>query len=129
MGGALAALDAGYQVREIQEAAYKHQMMVESGQKAIIGVNQFVTDNPPVSSSLRIDPAQTQAQIARLQEVRAKRDSNRAQKALKELDRVARSTENTVPALMEAAEAYCTIGEICDTFRAVFGEQGHTAAI
>jgi methylmalonyl-CoA mutase N-terminal domain/subunit len=129
MGGALAALDAGYQVSEIQEAAYRHQLAVESGQKTIVGVNQFVTEQPAVTNVLRIDPAQTQAQIARLQEVRAKRDKNRVEKSLKELDGVARSTENTVPAIMECVESYATIGEICDTFRAVFGEQGHRAVI
>ena len=88
-----------------------------------------MTDQPSVTSVLRIDPAQAQAQIARLQEVRSKRDSNRASKALAELDKVARSTENTVPAIMEAAEAYCTIGEICDTFRSVFGEMEHKASV
>ena len=129
MGGALAALDAGYQVREIQDAAYKHQQLVESGKRPIVGVNQFVMESPPLTSILRIDPAQTNQQVTRLQELRSKRDQNRAQKALKELDRVAKSDENTIPAIMECVESYCTTGEICDTFRSNFGEMEHKASV
>ena len=130
MGGALAALDAGFQIREIHDAAYKHQGFVESGERVVVGVNQFINEQAPDSGNiLRIDPAQTKAQVDRLQDVRKTRDQNRAQKALENLEKVAKSDENTIPAIMECVESYCTIGEICDTFRTNFGEMEHKAGI
>ena len=129
MGGALSGLEQGYQMREITEAAYKHQRDVEEKKRTIVGVNSFVTEQPPVDNILRIDPEQTRNQVERLRETRDKRDQNRAQKALRELEAVARSTENTVPVILECVEAYCTTGEIADTFRTVFGEQEHQAAV
>jgi len=122
MGGALSALEQGFQVREIQEAAYRHQMAVERGEKVIVGVNKFVTEQPYTERILRIDPEAVERQLERLRRVRAERDHGAVQKALARLEEVARSDENTVPAILECVEAYCTLGEICDVFRRVFGE-------
>ena len=125
MGGALAGLERGYQQMEITEAAVKHQRLVEANNKTVVGVNRFATDYEPIKGILRIDPEQTRRQVERVQEVRAKRDQQKAFDALRELKSVALSDHNTVPAILGCVEAYCTIGEIADTFRSVFGENQH----
>jgi methylmalonyl-CoA mutase N-terminal domain/subunit len=129
LGGALAALERGYQMGEISQAAYKHQRLVEEEERVIVGVNRFATEPPPVEGILRIDPALARRQVERLREVRAQRDSARAQRSLAELEAAARSDANTVPAVLDCVEAYCTTGEIADTLRGVFGEQEHMAGV
>ena len=129
LGGALSALEQGYQMKEISDAAYKHQRDVEEHKRTIVGVNSFITHQPPVDNILRIDPQQTQAQLDRLREVRAKRDASQAKKALSELQELVNSEENTVPGILQCVEAYCTTGEIADTLRSVFGEQEHQAGL
>ena len=129
LGGALNALEQGYQMKEISDAAYKHQRDVEEHKRTIVGVNSFITHQPPVDNILRIDPKQTQTQLDRLREVRAKRDANRAKKTLVELQEVVNSEQNTVPAILQCVEAYCTTGEIADILRSVFGEQEHQAGL
>jgi len=125
MGGALAGLERGYQQTEITEAALKHQRLVEAKDKTVVGVNRFAVDYEPIKGILRIDPDQTRRQIERVQEVRAKRDPQKALNALNELKSVALSDENTVPSILLCVEAYCTTGEIADTLRSVFGEHQH----
>ena len=127
MGGGLAALERGYQQREITGAAVKHQRLVEEHQRTIVGVNRFAAEQPAVEGILRIDPNETRRQVDRVREVRARRDADRARKALDELQAVARSDDNTVPAILACVEAYCTTGEIADTLRSVFGEHRHDA--
>ncbi len=128
IGGAIAALERGYQVREIHEAAYRHQREVESGERVIVGVNRYVGDTPPLSGLLRVDPELTRRQIEGLQRLRRERDTLAVKRALQRLEEVARCDENSVPAILECVEAYCTLGEICDVFRSVFGEQGEFTA-
>ena len=122
MDGALAALEQGYQIREIHESAYKHQQEVEADKRIIVGVNRYQSPTPP-TKVLEIDPEQARIQVARTQQVRRERDDEHVQATLRRLDDVARDTENTVPTILECVEAYATIGEICDVFRGVFGEQ------
>jgi len=95
---------------------------VEEGRAVIVGVNRFTVEEPPLKDILRISPEAVRRQIERLQEVRRRRDSARVQRLLARLEEVARSEENTMPVILECVEAYCTIGEICDVFRKVFGE-------
>ncbi len=128
MGGSVAALERGYQMREIHESAYRHQRLVESGDRTIVGVNRYETQEPPVRGLLRVDEEAARRQIARLERVRQQRDSAASKAALTRLEAVARSDDNTVPAILECVEAYCTLGEICDVFRGVFGEQREFAA-
>ncbi len=129
MGGGLAALERGYQQREITGAAVKHQRLVEEEERTIVGVNRFAAEQPAVKGILRIDPKETSRQVERVLEVRARRDGARARKALDELEAVARSEDNTVPAILACVEAYCTTGEIADTLRSVFGEHRHEAIV
>ncbi len=128
MGGAVAAIEDGFQVREIGDAAYRHRQEVESGDRVIVGVNRYNTEEPPVEGLMRVDEEAARQQIARLERLRRERDGGAAQAALARLEGVARSEANTVPAILECVEAYCTLGEISGVLRTVFGEQEELAA-
>ena len=128
LGGAVAGIEQGFQVREIGEAAYQHRQEVESGASTIVGVNRFVTDDPPVEGLLRVDDAAAQSQIKRLKRVRKERDGGQVKATLARLEDVAKDTGNTVPAILECVESYCTLGEICQVFRNVFGQQEEIVA-
>ncbi|MCI0824664.1 MAG: methylmalonyl-CoA mutase, partial [Chloroflexi bacterium] len=91
-------------------------------------VNRFVTDSPPIEHLTRVDPEAAQHQIQRLKRLRKERDDVQVNKALARLSDVAKDTVNTVPAILECVESYCTLGEICQVFRDVFGEQEQLAA-
>jgi len=123
LGGAVAAIEKGFQQREIQESSYKYQKEIESGQRVVIGVNKFASTQPEVTGLQRIDPEQIKRQLARVAEVKRSRDQTKANAALANLERVARGTGNTMPTVLECVEAYATLGEICGVFRRVFGEQ------
>ena len=128
MGGAVAAIEDGFQMREIGDAAYNHRQEVESGDRIIVGVNRYDTDEPPVEGLMRVNEEAARQQVARLERLRGQRDGGAAQAALSRLEAVARSEANTVPAILECVEAYCTLGEISGVLRTVFGEQEEMAA-
>ena len=123
MGGAIAALETGFQSREIHEAAYKLQREIESEKRVVVGVNRYATEQPPVPGLLKVDPELTRQQIEQLQQLRRDRDAGAVSKSLTRLKEVAQSDENTVPAILECVESYCTLGEISNVFRDIFGEQ------
>ena len=127
LGGAVRAIDQGYQQREIGDAAYKLQLEIENAQRTVVGVNAFQTPDEQPIETLRIDPEERSRQIARLERVRASRDGGRVGEALTHLERVVRSSENTMPAILACVEAYCTTGEICDVLRGIFGVQRELA--
>ena len=129
MGGAVSAIEQGFQVMEIGQAAYQHQQEVDSGKKVVVGVNQYATESPPLDNLLRVDADAAQQQVARLQRLRQERDGSQAQAALSRLETVAKGDDNTVPAILECVESYCTLGEISQVFRSVFGEQPVMAGI
>ncbi len=123
MGGAVAALETGYQAWEIHESAYKLQREIEEEERIVVGVNRYQGPAPPIGELQGIDPEETRRQIARVKRVREERDGAATSAALGRLKDVARGTENTVPAILDCVEAYATVGEIADVFRGVFGEQ------
>ncbi len=127
LGGAVAAIEQGFQVREIGEAAYRHQRGVDAEERVIVGVNRYVTDTAEVPELTRVDPAAAGEQVERLQRLRRERDAAQATASLERLAQVARSDDNTVPAILECVESYCTLGEICQVFREIFGEQQQMA--
>ena len=129
MGGAVNAIEQGYQVMEIGESAYRHQQEVDSGSRTVVGVNRYVTDTPPMDNLLRVDAEAARQQIARLTRLRNERDGAQAAAALSRLEDVARGDANTVPAILECVESYCSLGEICQVFRNVFGEQQGVAGL
>jgi len=122
LGGMLRAIEAGFVQGEIQKAAYNSQRAVESKEQIVVGVNQFVSDQDRSIPLLRINEEIERSQIARVKALRAKRDSAKTQSELAELARRAATTENLLPAILAAVEAYATVGEISDTLRHVFGE-------
>ena len=123
LGGAVAAIEQGFQQREIQDASYKYQKMIEEGKQVIIGVNKFVSGYPKITNMLRVNPEVERKQKERLAQVKRERDNAKVEQTLKRLEDIARSNENTMPAFLECVEAYATVGEMSDTLRKVFGTQ------
>ena len=122
-GGAVAAIEQGYQVREIGESAYRHQREVDAGERTVVGVNRYVSDTPPIGNLLRVDPEVARQQSDRLARLKHDRDNAQVKASLARLEEAARTNDNTVPTTLECVENYCTLGEICQVFRDVFGEQ------
>ena len=123
MGGAVQAVQQGYQRREIDDSAYHHLRAVESGERTVVGVNAYENTEPPLLHAQQVEPQRTSSQVDRLRRVRAERDTAQAKQALRRLEDAARSPSATImPSILECAEAYATLGEICDTLRGVFGE-------
>ena len=129
MGGAVASLEQGFQMGEIHQAAFQHQMEVEAGRRTIVGVNKYQSEDAPTGGLLKVDEEAARQQTERLARVRRERDGAAASASLARLEEVARSDENTVEAILECVESYCTLGEICDVFRRVFGEQREMAGV
>ena len=123
MGGALGALDSGFQISEIHESAYDYQRQVERGDRIVVGVNRYQSPTPPIEQLQTIDPAQTQRQLDRLARVKRDRDDSAMNASLQNLENIARGTDNTMPAILACVEAYATLGEISDVLRGVFGVQ------
>jgi methylmalonyl-CoA mutase N-terminal domain/subunit len=123
MGGALKAIQMGFQQREIQENSYRVQMQIDHHKRIAVGVNEFTTDEEVQPDILRVREEVVRRQVERLQRVRAERDDARVQHLLKLLDEAARSDAKLMPLFIECAESYVTLGEICDVLRGVFGEQ------
>jgi methylmalonyl-CoA mutase N-terminal domain/subunit len=125
MGGMIEAVEAGFPQKEIHESAYQYQRAVERGEKVIVGVNayQMNTDELGEPNILQIDDSVAKLQEERLARLRAKRDNAAARRALDELRRGAEDPNaNTMPLLIDCARADCTLGEMCDALRPVFGE-------
>jgi len=123
LGGALAAIGKGFQQREIQESSYRYQKDIEEENRVIVGVNGFVSPYPKIEGLVRVNPDEARKQVERLNEAKRERNSSDVASALKNLKRVAESSENTMPAFIRCVETYATVGEICDTLREVFGVQ------
>jgi methylmalonyl-CoA mutase, N-terminal domain len=122
MGGMLPAIESGYVQQEIQKSAYDYQQAVERGDQVVVGVNRFQAEHETPIPTLRIDSEIERSQVARTQSLRAKRDAARTQSALAEVERCARTTENLMPVILDAVEAFATVGEISDALRRAFGE-------
>ena len=122
LGGALQAIESGFVNREIQEAAYRYQQAVESGEQIVVGVNAFTTEEGAPVERLRVDPAIEARQRERLARLRATRDNERVSALRSRLADAARGTENLMPLFIECVENDVTLGEICGTLREVFGE-------
>src|SRR5438067_6292063 len=122
MGGALAAVERGFQSQEIHRAAYEWERQVNAGERVVVGVNAFVEAGPAAAEVLRVDDELGCRQAERLRELRARRDAAGAAAALAALREAAVGTTNLVDPIVGAVEAECTVGEICGVLRAVFGQ-------
>jgi methylmalonyl-CoA mutase N-terminal domain/subunit len=124
MGGTLAAIEGGFQQRQIQESAYRVQQAIERGDQVVVGVNQFRDDaaQSVAPAIQRIDPEGELRQIERVRRVRAERDPVAWERCLGRLEEYAQGEENLMPALIEAVKAHATVGEISDRLRTAWGE-------
>jgi len=122
----VAAIENGYIRSQIQDSAFDYQRQVESGGRIIVGVNRFQmgTGEPGQAAipTFRLDSRIEQGQIDRLREVRAGRDKSAVEDRLQRLKNTAHGSSNLMPAILDAAEHYATVGEISDAMRSIFGE-------
>jgi methylmalonyl-CoA mutase N-terminal domain/subunit len=121
LGGAVAAVEQGFVQGEIEQAAFRYQQDVERGERVIVGVNQFADADAEPIELHRLDPEAERRQLERTARVRAERNAEAASRALEDVRRVARGTENLLPPMREALRARCTVGEICEALREEFG--------
>jgi methylmalonyl-CoA mutase N-terminal domain/subunit len=121
LGGAVAAIEAGFVQHEIEDAAFRYAQQVESGERVIVGVNEFAERDDEQIELQRIDPAIERRQRERTARVRAERDASAAARALADVRQVAEGDGNLLVPMREALRARCTVGEICGELRAVFG--------
>jgi methylmalonyl-CoA mutase N-terminal domain/subunit len=122
VGGAVAAIEAGYQTDEIEQAAYEYTKSIDDGERVIVGVNRFTVDDDPVPEVFPIDPALQLAQVERVRRVRETRDQDAVTAALDDVRAAARGTQNLLYPMRTALAARATLGEVSDALRDVFGE-------
>jgi methylmalonyl-CoA mutase N-terminal domain/subunit len=122
MGGSVKAIEAGFIQNEIAEAAYEAQKRIEHCDDIVVGVNRFQIEEPPFKDILKVDDSLRAKQIARLESTKASRDAGAVRAALEAIGEAANGSDNLMPRIIAAVEAYATIGEISDTLRAVWGE-------
>jgi methylmalonyl-CoA mutase N-terminal domain/subunit len=126
-GGAIAAMEKGYYLREMAEGMYRYQREVESGQRTMIGVNKLVVEKEVPIKLFTGDPEAERRQVERLNKVRKERDPSDVEKSLEKIRKIAESKAagrngNIVPAMIEAVKAHATVGEIFGLLREIFGE-------
>jgi methylmalonyl-CoA mutase N-terminal domain/subunit len=121
MGGSVSAIEQGFIQDEIAASAYDYQRAIEDDRKWIVGVNKFQIEEPAHPPVFKVDDSIRQIQIQKLIELKSNRDNDKVQLALQEIKRRANSGENLMPAVIEAVELKCTLGEIADELRTVFG--------
>ena len=129
LGGVIPAIERGFFQREIAEAAYRYQREIESGERIIVGLNDFVIDEHLTIPILEMDVKGEKRHLERLNRVRRERSAVDVAQKLEELKRAAQGTENLMPYILETVRSYATLGEICDVFREVFGEYKPTEVL
>ncbi len=121
LGGAAAAIEAGYYQREIHRAAWQMQRAIESGSRVVVGVNKYRVDAPAAEATFRVSDEVQRAQTERVRAVRARRQAGVATDALASLVRAANGRENLFPRVLHCVESDVTLGEICTALEGVFG--------
>jgi methylmalonyl-CoA mutase N-terminal domain/subunit len=121
-GGAVAAIEQGYMQDEIAGSAYKYQQHIESGEKKIVGVNCFTSDEEPLKEVFSVSDSIRAEQMKKLEIVKSRRDAAKVEECLKNLATAASDGTNLMPHILNACEAYVSLGEIADVFRNIFGE-------
>lgn len=129
LGGTLRAIEQGYIQQEIQNAAYDFQQGVDRQENIVVGVNRFQTEGEKTVPVLRIDEALETRQVERLRAMRQRRDKSAWESAIGKVEEAARNGSNLMPHIIHAVESYCTVGEISDALRKVFGEYQETVVI
>ncbi len=129
MGGALAAVERGFQAQEIHENAFRIQRDIEAHRKIVVGVNEFVDEDMPQKGLHEHDVTLGERRKVELARLRAGRDGGRVDAALRRIEDAARGDDNLIPLFVDAVEQYATLGEICRSLRSVWGEQRETMAL
>jgi methylmalonyl-CoA mutase N-terminal domain/subunit len=129
IGGVIPAIEAGFFQKEIADAAFRYQQELEQKRRLMVGVNEFTVDDEPPIEILRIDPRLESEQIARVRDVRAKRDQAKCANSLERMRKAAAGTDNLMPYILDAVRAYATEGEIMQTLIEVFGTYTETAVV
>ena len=129
LGGTLRAIEKGYVQQEIQNAAYDFQQSVDRLEQVVVGVNRFQTEGDKTPQIQRIDENLERRQVERLRALRARRDKAACQSAIRAIEDAARNGDNLMPRIIQAVESYCTVGEISDAMRRVFGEYQETVVV
>ncbi len=123
LGGSVRAIEVGFMQGEIEQAAYTYQRALEEERAIVVGVNRFTLEHEEHPTLLRVDPEVGKRQAAKLTALRQRRDNERVQQVLTALERGAAGSDNLMPLIIDAVEAYATLGEVSDAMRRVFGEQ------
>ncbi len=121
LGGAVAAIEAGYMQEEIERAAFEWTKAVDDGSKVIVGVNRFTEPEAEPAEVLTVDPELERRQAQRVRDLRARRDQDAVRAALEDVRAAARGTQNLLPPMREALRRYATLGEVSDVLRDEFG--------
>jgi methylmalonyl-CoA mutase N-terminal domain/subunit len=129
MGGAVAAIERGFQKNEIEQAAYRNSQEIEAGSRVIVGVNKFVTPADERYEPLRVDPAIEEEQAKRLTTLRADRSAADVTRALDELRRAGEGPDNVLYPMLTALRARATVGEVCNALREIWGTYTPAASI
>ena len=122
IGGSVTAIEEGFMQNEIARSAYEYQRQIETGDKIIVGVNKFKSADNMVVPGFKINDSIRQVQCDKLKLLKAKRDNNKVKECLLLINKAALGTTNLMPLVVDAVENYCTLGEISDELRKVFGE-------
>ena len=125
----VAAIEAGFPQREIQNAAYQAQLATDRREQEVVGVNVHTEGDSPPTDLLRVDPRIEQEQIARLQAIRSRRDAGAVRERLDALQQGAAGDDNLMPLIVDAVRASCSLGEVADSLRSVFGEYRESVVI
>lgn len=123
MGGSVTAIEQGFIQKEIARSAYEYQQKIENKEKIVVGLNRFQSEQQNTIPTFRVDDAIREHQIEKLRILKEKRDQSKATYCLNNIRQKAVTNENLIPGVIEAVENYCSLGEIADVLRNVFGEQ------
>ena len=122
MGGIIPAIEKGYPQKEIGNAAYLYQQQLERKEKIIVGVNKYIEEEEEAIPTMYVDSAVEKDQIENVKRVKASRNQAEVKQRLDRLREAAKGTENVMPHILDCVRAYCSLGEMSDVFRSVFGE-------
>jgi methylmalonyl-CoA mutase N-terminal domain/subunit len=122
MGGSVSAIEKGFMQEQIASSAYKYQRDIEEEKKIVVGVNKFQSNSTSTPQPFKIDDSIREMQVKKIEALKSKRDSVKAQACLDVIEEAAKGNTNLMPLVLNAVEQYCTLGEIAGTLRKVFGE-------
>ena len=122
MGGAVPAIESGFIQNEIASASYAYQQSIQDGTRIIVGVNKFEMEEPPFDKHLVIDDSIREVQVQKLIRLRSERNSEKSKSCIAAIESAAKENRNLMPVIIDAVENLCTLGEIADAMRRVFGE-------